>query len=163
MKSTIKNWIDLYYKNLSAGGKIELPVLSGSMIPQLVPGKKVGIKPYSNEKLKTGDIIVFKYHKKLYAHRIIIIFSFFNKKFIYQKGDNNLYGSWIKDSDIIGIVDFSINQDDKILDFSNQEMQKTAKIIATKQLIKNIVNITLFIPRKVKRLSKKILKIYLLF
>ncbi|MBN2546241.1 MAG: hypothetical protein JXB50_10625 [Spirochaetes bacterium] len=140
MKNIITDWLDLYSKKIKPETIIELPVLSGSMMPYLVPGKKIYIKSYNDEKIYIGDIVVFKKNNKLNAHRVLFKLKFKKCILIYEKGDVNPTGTWIKNTDIVGIVFFSVNSDDKKLNFRNIKMLLFSKFIVFKQYIKILLH-----------------------
>ena len=51
------SWIKLKYENPRYGEVVTLPVISGSMLPFLVPGRKIKIKCISWQECQVGDII----------------------------------------------------------------------------------------------------------
>ena len=87
---------------------------SGSMEPTINIGDTVIVdKSYQKhlEKLKNGDILVFKNGQKIYVHRIINIDNIEENYYIKTKGDRKeqIEDSWIvTNKDIIGVVKFKI-------------------------------------------------------
>jgi len=87
---------------------------SGSMAPTINIGDMVIVdkKVSKNlEKLKTGDILVFKMKKRIYVHRIMEIEKKNNDYAIKTKGDRkeNAIDSWtVKKKDVVGRVKFKI-------------------------------------------------------
>ena len=91
-------------------------VASGSMQPTINIGDAIIVdKSYKNhlEKLKVGDILVFKNNdSKIYTHRIIEIKEENGKYSINTQGDRegNAPDNWVVNNDnVIGIVKFKIN------------------------------------------------------
>lgn len=87
---------------------------SGSMSPTIEIGDLVIIdKTYQDnlDRLKVGDVLVFKVKEKIYTHRIISIEKENDKYSIFTKGDRkeNAKDNWIvTNDDVIGIVKFKI-------------------------------------------------------
>lgn len=87
---------------------------SGSMKPTINIGDAVIVdKSYKKhlDKLKEGDVLVFKNGNKIYVHRIINIEHTDNNYYINTKGDRKeqLEDSWVvTNKDVIGIVKFKI-------------------------------------------------------
>lgn len=92
------------------GSVFELPVLSGSMMKELVPGRSVSIRVVrSFWRLRVGDIVVFRSGTKLFSHRVLMRINLFGMRKIFQKGDVNLTGSWIDSRHVIGKVIESVD------------------------------------------------------
>lgn len=87
---------------------------SGSMEPTINIGDVIVVdKYYQNhlDKLKEGDILVFKIGKKIYTHRIIGIEEKNGNYYFKTKGDRKgqIEDSWtVTNKDVIGIVKFKI-------------------------------------------------------
>lgn len=87
---------------------------SGSMEPTINIGDAVIVdKSYQKhlDKLKEGDVLVFKIGKKIYVHRIINIENQNGNYSINTKGDRKeqLEDSWVvTNKDVIGVVKFKI-------------------------------------------------------
>ncbi len=154
-ESSVPAWLDLLSGTLNHGAVVELPMLSGSMVPVLIPEKKVKIKYLSVPDVHTGDIIVLKDGNTLTAHRLLIRFSFCSRRFFYQKGDNNRFGSWINRDQIIGIVTSAQDISDEYIDLTSPVIKKQARSKVFKQLIIVCWNILLIIPRGLKGWLKK--------
>ena len=59
-----------------------------SMIPVILPGMRVNIEPLEKKNLKAGLIyLVRQNEKRMFLHR----FSHFDSKFLYFKGDYNIF------------------------------------------------------------------------
>lgn len=87
---------------------------SGSMSPTIEIGDLVIIdKTYQDhlDKLKVGDVLVFKVKEKIYTHRIIDIEKENSNYNIFTKGDRkgNAKDNWIvENDDVIGVVKLKI-------------------------------------------------------
>ena len=87
---------------------------SGSMTPTINVGDAIIIDKVAEtemDKLKVGDILVFKVNKSIYTHRIINIDVINDEYFISTKGDRvgNVVDDWlVKRKDVIGVVKFRI-------------------------------------------------------
>lgn len=86
---------------------------SGSMTGEFSKGDAVIYKRYDvkqstieSQKLKKGDIIVFKIRNKIIVHRINDIYSLYGKDVYVTKGDaNDLVDNWVvRQSDVVGVV-----------------------------------------------------------
>jgi ATP-binding cassette, subfamily B, bacterial len=76
-----------------------------SMYPTLKEGDLGQVEKCSLEELKIGDIVVFKAHNKLIAHRLIDIYFQQNAKIFIAKGDkNNFNDSPFTSEELIGKV-----------------------------------------------------------
>jgi signal peptidase I len=146
----INSWLKLLENGLDPDEEIELPVLSGSMLPVMIPGKNIKIKNIPLKNLRTGDIIVFRKNKILTGHRILFKIRIFSYWFFYQKGDRNRFGGWIRENDIVGIVGYAQDNFDTYIDFTGKKYKRRTKVIAFRQIIKLLINIVLYIPRKIK-------------
>ena len=153
-KKILSDWIDLINGALRPNEIVELPVLSGSMMPILQPGKHIKIKYMPPYEIKTGDIIIFKDNNSLTAHRALIKISIANKVFIYQKGDTNRFGGWIIGEKIIGTVISAQNNKNIFIDLTAQNQKKLARILCFKNIRNVILDSILILPRKIKWLLK---------
>lgn len=150
------DWLELINGDLSPGDIVELPALSGSMMPLIIPGKKIKIKPQSANRIQVGDIIVFREGKSLTSHRLLIKFFLAGRMFLYQKGDSNRFGKWLKNTQVVGIVHFIENTGGKFIDITTASQKKQAKKAAFRQLFYTFGNIILIVPRKIKQWLIKI-------
>jgi len=151
----ISDWIDLLSVNVT-DAEIELPVLSGSMDPFLPAGKMAVIRKISrNEigKLKAGTIIVYRKGYNFTAHRMLLRFPFIN--YIYEKGDRNRFGSFIKYDAVSGIVCSVKDKNGIIFNFLSEKEIKIAKRESRKNILIIIFNTVLILPRRVKGVLEK--------
>ena len=92
-----------------------LVIGSNSMLPYMERGDVVIIEklnPKEQEKLKKGDILVFRYDNKIITHRIYEIEEKENKRYYITKGDNNDQpDNGIRDEkNVIGVVKIKIDK-----------------------------------------------------
>jgi len=142
-------WINLFTKALPSSTIVELPILSGSMYPFITPGDRVKIVYTIWEKCHIGDIIIFREYNKLTAHRLLFRFSMGKRSILYQKGDRNRKGSFIKSEQIVGKVITIIKPDNKHMD-----LLKNTKIKRTIAIKKLITALLLVLPRHGKDLIR---------
>ena len=69
---------------------VTLEVISGSMIPLILPGDKVIVKCIPVEKIHMGDIILFKKNGYFCTHRFIGFVKNGHHLKLIAKGDNNM-------------------------------------------------------------------------
>ena len=81
-----------------------LPVLSGSMRPAINLGSQILIDPCDATCCRVGDVTVYLDGDRLVAHRVLGFLG--NKRYgwVFQKGDANRYGHWIRTDKIKGVV-----------------------------------------------------------
>ncbi|HDY87620.1 MAG TPA: hypothetical protein ENH82_05815 [bacterium] len=145
------SWIKLNYESPRYGEFVTLPVISGSMMTVLVPGREIKIKCVSWRECQIGDIIVFKGATVLTAHRLLARIRMFGRCFLFQKGDSNRFGKWIRSEQVAGIVVETEDKDANIFDLCSFDEKQKARRCARKQLISDLWSRLLIVPRGVKR------------
>lgn len=150
-------WLDLLNARLDHGDIVELPVLTGSMMPILIPGKNIRIEYTTWRNVRQGDIIVFRDNGNLTAHRLLLRIFIYGRGILYQKGDTNRFGNWIKQDQIVGVVCSAQNFDNQFISLVTPLSKKKAKRLAQKHLLYIFWNLFLIIPRKVKRCLKLVI------
>lgn len=84
---------------------VELPVLSGSMLPAIPIGAILEIEMTTAAMCRVGDVVVFQEGpQRLTAHRVIAHLKLGSLHCLLQKGDNNPLGHWIRPSQVRGRV-----------------------------------------------------------
>lgn len=151
-------WLKLRHGSLQTGETVILPVLSGSMLPLLVPGRDITIQGVSYRDSVKGDIIVFQENNRLSAHRLLLRLSILGKDYIFQKGDAIDFGSWISAGQVVGIVVETKDLSGNVVDFRSEEEKHKARASVRNHLVIDIRQRILFIPRLVKRMLKMIVK-----
>ncbi len=98
-------WLSLTRNALQPGQTVRLPVLSGSMLPNLPLGAVLEIEPVEIGDCRYGDVIVFQdAPQRLTAHRVIGSLGFGSMRLFLQKGDNNATGHWIRGAGVRGRI-----------------------------------------------------------
>lgn len=101
-------WLALTREGLQPGQMVSLPVLSGSMLPDLPLGALLEIEPVLPRDCRYGDVIIFQEgpegQRRLIAHRIIGRLGFGSRLLFLQKGDANAFGHWASSSRVCGRV-----------------------------------------------------------
>ncbi len=150
------SWQKLKYESPRYGEFVTLPVLSGSMMPVLIPGREIKIKCVSWKDCQVGGIIVFKETKGLTAHRLLLRFKIFGRCFFFQKGDANNFGKWIRAERVAGIVVEAEDDKGKMIDLNiYEEKQKARRCVCTHLLI-DLWSRLLILPRGLKRMLKNV-------
>jgi len=76
-----------------------------SMWPTIRPGDQVSLRSLSeSEKFDDNEIIAFVRKQKIICHRALFTWRCGNRRYIYEKGDNNFLGRFITSRAIIGKV-----------------------------------------------------------
>jgi ATP-binding cassette subfamily B protein len=108
-----------------------------SMYPTLKDGDWGTVEKISPEELRTGDIVVFKSHDKLIAHRLIAITSLKGEKIFYAKGDKNSYkdAPFTRDALVGKIVSFQRKNKTIKMDSPAMKFRKFVSLHFSKQVI----------------------------
>lgn len=95
------------YRSLISGGPggrpVQLPLLTGSMVPTLYPGDCLEVVPCSGTQVHNGDVAVFLRDGRLTAHRVLFVWGW-GGRWLVEKGDLNPDGSVIPASWVVGRV-----------------------------------------------------------
>jgi hypothetical protein len=148
---SIDFWLLLLDQSSQSGQYYSLPVLSGSMLPVLIPGKKIRIKRACWRNCHRGDIVVLKEGHRLTAHRLLLHMKIGKNWFIFQKGDSVPFGSWISADAVVGLVIKKQNADGSYVDLRSQYERKRNRTVADKQLLLDLYARLKFILKYVKR------------
>ncbi len=133
-RKLISQWLKLLDGSLEMEGIIELPVLSESMLPALVPGRNIKIQRTPWNKCSSGDIIVFREGKRLTAHRLLFNLCVGSSCYCFQKGDSNTYGHFIRAERIVGRVLESQDKSGSYIDLSSGTARRKARVIVFRQI-----------------------------
>lgn len=96
-------WLALV-KRTAASEDVRLPMLTGSMLPAIPPGATLVITPRSAGPFRRGEVVVFGDEDRLIAHRLLLRLRLPGLNLIFEKGDNNPRGGWIRPDRIRGVV-----------------------------------------------------------
>ena len=99
-----RNWMGLLDGSLAIGTVVELPVLSDSMMPLFGNGQRIRIKRSAWKSCRVGDIVVFSEGSRLTAHRLLFSVRFGRRAYLFQKGDANPGGHFIRSQRVVGRV-----------------------------------------------------------
>ncbi len=150
-KNAVSRWLDLIHGLVPPGDSIELPVLTGSMSPLIMPGYTILIRSCTTSEPRAGDIIVFKEGNSLTTHRLLIRLSFGKSSILYQKGDANQFGKWIRSDRVVGVIDCIRNNTGASIIISNNEAKIKAKKESSRQIARTVWNTILIVPRFIKK------------
>jgi hypothetical protein len=150
-KKTLSDWLNLLDGSFNDGEIIELPVLSGSMMPLIIPGKNIKIKCMKEPDLNIGDIVVYKEGREITSHRLIAKLTFYKGAYLYQKGDAIRFGGWIKKQQVLGVVDSVQDSSGNYISLMSPDKKREGRELAAKQLLRIFLDLLLIMPRKIKR------------
>lgn len=144
---------NLFFNNIkdiiNSGNSVELRIKGTSMHPTLLNGKhKVVLIPYQKKYLRVGTIALFLYNEKHLLHRLVSV----NKnRFIFQ-GDNLPYiREYVKEENIIAIVEYIITPTGKVIDCKKQGF------FVRNRLWRPVYHYQLIFVRKIKGILTKVL------
>ena len=85
-------------------------IASGSMEPYILKGDVVVIEKVNKKDIQIGDVIAYKYDKRIIVHRLVKIIQVGDELYYYTKGDANydIDNYKITEDMIIGIVNVRI-------------------------------------------------------
>ena len=110
-------WLALTGQTPASSATVELPLLTGSMVPAIPVGAVLRINLSPAALCQPGDVAVFLDGKRLIAHRILLALRAGPWSWLLEKGDANRLGRWRRDAEVRGkVVGFSVvdqpDQDD---------------------------------------------------
>jgi signal peptidase I len=154
-REIITGWVDLLNGLVPHGGIVELPVLSGSMSPLIKPKSTIRIRSISAKDIHVGDIIVFREGNTLTTHRLLVRIPPWGRTFLYQKGDANRFGSWIRGSRVVGVVNAILDEAGACHDLSSPASKFGSGRDVRQQLVLTLWNTGLIVPRFIKTCLKR--------
>ena len=156
MKSIISkqfdDWLALQDSKTQKGVTFSLKVLSGSMLPSLVPGESIRIRRADWKRCHRGDIIVYKLDRNLIAHRLLFRLKIGNWNVVLQKGDLIPLGHWIPAESIVGVVTQTEGEKGKLIDFRSTIEKKRSRKMANRQLLRDLVNRSKYLVKIMKNI-----------
>ena len=72
------------------------------MLPLITDGSRIDLVPASADSVAPGDIIVFRMHDRLLAHRLIDRRKDGERVLLREKGDHRVVASWIEADSLVG-------------------------------------------------------------
>lgn len=145
------DWLDLQRGTFASGQTVQLPVLSGSMLPLLRPDSLITIEGRRWQACRCGDVIVISSRQKLTAHRLLLKIGLGRRGFLYEKGDLNLFGRWIAAGKVVGRVVACQTSDGGSCVLADITDPRTPRAEARRQLVRDALARLLYLPRKVKK------------
>jgi len=97
-------WLALTGQVPAPAAPVELPLLTGSMVPAIPVGASLRITMSPTAPCRVGDVIVFLQDNRLIAHRILLVLRAGPWSWLLEKGDANPLGRWRRDADVRGRV-----------------------------------------------------------
>ncbi len=100
----LDSWLALMEDAPSPEGAICLPVLSGSMMPEIPVNSIVQIEKIQARVCRPGQVVVYRDKDRLVVHRLLLQIGWGPVLFFFEKGDANDRGKWISGKQIKGLV-----------------------------------------------------------
>lgn len=113
---------------------IRLPVLSGSMRPEIPVGAVLGIRRHRRLQTRDGDLIVFRSAQTLVVHRRLLALKVGSLATLYQKGDAMATGSWIRPAAVVGVAVEVELPDGSRRDLTTRDSRRRALRLARRSL-----------------------------
>jgi hypothetical protein len=98
------NWWRLFHDRLASDERVELPMLTGSMAPNLPVGSTLIIASVRGETCRVGDVVVFRDGERLVAHRLLWGWPPGRPRRFLQAGDGISPLGWVAATAVLGIV-----------------------------------------------------------
>lgn len=100
----LDSWLALMEDGPAPDGPIRLPVLSGSMLPEIPVDSMAHIEKSEARRCSPGDVVVYRDKDRLVIHRVLLRLGWGSSWLLFEKGDANDRGGWIKGSLVRGKV-----------------------------------------------------------
>jgi len=97
-------WLALTGQSPGPEGPVRLPMLTGSMLPDIPVGAVLEVEKVPGEHCRPGDVVVYRVDDRLVAHRILWRIGLGSRRFFFEKGDTNERGGWIRSGKVCGLV-----------------------------------------------------------
>ena len=132
-----KQLLDLAESLLDDMHTLNFRMQGNSMYPTLKNGDLGLVEKCSPDELKIGDIVVFKSHDKLVAHRLIDIFNQKDERVLFAKGDKNFYKDvpFTNDALVGKIISYKRKNKTKKMDSPFMKFQKFISLHISKPVI----------------------------
>jgi len=116
---------------LQEGRSVDLKMLSGSMRPLLPADAMITIDDLDGRRPRPGWIVVFTRGETLVAHRVLLRGP---GGAVYQKGDNNPTGGWLRAERLVGRVTAVVHPDGTHLALDTPEADEIGRKAANESL-----------------------------
>ncbi len=143
----LDSWLALMEEGPLPEGPICLPVLSGSMVPEIPVNSLAHIEKAEASHCRIGQVVVYRDKDRLVIHRVLLRLGWRSSILFYEKGDSNVLGGWIKGSQVRGTV--------VAVDHQNEESPQPCLINTPKARSSfgaDFKHRILVVPRRIKRL-----------
>jgi hypothetical protein len=143
----LDTWLALTGNGPSVDHPLLLPVLSGSMLPEIPMDAVIHIQTTDAGHCHPGDVIVYREGDRLVVHRLLMRLGLGSPAIFYEKGDANAKGGWIRARRIRGLV--------IAIDFQDGTGPKplvSSPGLARSSMIRDIRHRALVVPRRIKQL-----------
>ena len=97
-------WWQLFHRRLAVDQQVALPMLSGSMAPDMPVGATLHIAGVTADVCRPGDVVVFRQDDKLVAHRLLAGLPAGGNGGFLQAGDVPARLGWVSAARIAGLV-----------------------------------------------------------
>ncbi len=145
----LDSWLALTGEGPATNDLITLPVLSGSMLPQMPVNSIIHIKRMSIHGCKTGHVVVYREGDRLVAHRLLWSFGLGSAQFCFEKGDANKRGGWIRGHQVLGLV-VAVSSNPECQPPQTATPMTRQPELAAKSLRADFIDRTLAWPRRIK-------------
>jgi hypothetical protein len=97
-------WLALTGQTATPTEPVELPLLTGSMLPKIPVGAvlRIGAAPATD--CRAGDVVIFLEGDRLLAHRVLLVVKVGPWHWLLEKGDGNATGQWRRHNTVRGRV-----------------------------------------------------------
>ncbi len=100
----LDSWLALTGEDHTSEDPIRLPMLSGSMLPHIPVQSVIHINKTKARYCRPGDVVVYRVGDRLVAHRLLLRLGWPSALHIFEKGDANDRGSWIRGHQVLGLA-----------------------------------------------------------
>lgn len=150
-------WLALTQGTAPLGNSVQLPALTGSMLPVIPRGAILSIKPSTCKNCAVGQVVIYREDQvKLVAHRLLLRIGWGSWQWLFQKGDNNPTGRWIRSRDVVGLVTHIQLSADGSDPVSRAPTELASRREAWRSLMGHLGNKLLVGPRSARKWIKRI-------
>ena len=107
-------WLALTGQIAAPAGPVELPLLTGSMVPAIPVDATLRIAAATGADCRPGDVAVFLAEERLLAHRVLLVLRAGPWHWLLEKGDANTLGRWRRGDAVRGRVLGFTDPDDTV-------------------------------------------------
>ena len=100
----LDSWLALTGDGSNRGEAIRLPMLSGSMRPGIPVDSLLHIQKSSAAACPPGAVMIYRDGDRLVAHRLLWRLGWGSRALLFEKGDANDRGRWIRSGQVLGMA-----------------------------------------------------------